>query len=60
LGPNDPDFGPTIEDLMSQLRQHIKEEEQDDLPALENALPAGESETLAKKFDRTKMFTPTR
>jgi len=60
LKPDDADFEPTIKTLMSNLGQHIKEEEQDDLPALEKALTDDESESIAKSFSRTKMFVPTR
>jgi hypothetical protein len=60
LDPKDSDFEPTLKDLMSQLRQHIKGEEKDDLPVLEDALPASEAESLAGSFGRTKMFVPTR
>jgi hypothetical protein len=44
------------------LEKHIEEEENRDLPALEQALKtqAQESETLATSFARTKQFVPTR
>ena len=45
---------------MKNLVQHIKEEENDDLPALESAIPTAESESLAKSFGRTKAFVPSR
>jgi hypothetical protein len=51
---------PTLEALMKDLIQHIKEEESDDLPALESAIPTSESETLASSFGRTKAFVPSR
>ncbi|KAL9130376.1 MAG: hypothetical protein Q9217_001434 [Psora testacea] len=54
------DFIPTLEALMKDLSQHIKEEESDDLPALEKAIDGAESENLATSFDRTKMFVPSR
>lgn len=56
----DPDFIPTIKALMKNLAQHIKEEEEEDLVKLENALQAEESEKLATSFGRTKAFVPTR
>jgi hypothetical protein len=31
-----------------------------DLPALEKALPEGESQAMSKSFGRTKNFVPTR
>jgi hypothetical protein len=60
LYPNDQDFEPTIRSLMAELSEHIEEEERDDLPALEDNLPEGQSEALAKSFQRTKLFVPTR
>ncbi|KAJ9149640.1 HHE domain-containing protein [Coniochaeta hoffmannii] len=56
----EPDFKPTLKSLWDDLRQHIKEEEQDDLPALEKAIAASASDSLANSFERTKMFVPTR
>jgi hypothetical protein len=60
LTPADAEFKPTLKSLMDDLSQHIKEEEQDDLPALEKALAADDSDGLARSFERTKMFVPTR
>lgn len=64
MSPTDPEFRPTIENLMTSLKAHIAEEENDDLPALETGLKKAEnakiSESLAKSFERTKMFVPTR
>jgi hypothetical protein len=64
MKPKDPNYIPRIKELMANLSQHIKEEEQDDLPALEKALATtqdpGVSESLATKFARTKAFVPSR
>jgi len=60
LKPSDSDFKPTLKKLWENLSQHIKEEEEHDLPALEKALADGESEKIATSFGRTKMFVPTR
>lgn len=60
MTPDDPEFKPTLRGLMDNLSQHIKEEESDDLPALEKAIPDGDSQSMAKSFERTKMFLPTR
>lgn len=60
----DSNYVSKLKELWSVLGQHIKEEESDDLPALEKALSADEnkgvSESLAKNFGRTKMFVPSR
>lgn len=45
---------------MADLSQHMKEEEGSELPELEKALTAEDSADLAKSFERTKMFVPSR
>jgi hypothetical protein len=59
MSPTDPEFDSTIKSLMEDLKEHIREEEQEDLPKLEEALEKTYSEDLAKSFQRTKMFVPT-
>jgi hypothetical protein len=60
LHPVDPKFESTIKTLMDSLSEHIKEEENDDLPWLEKSISKDESASKAKEFERTKMFVPTR
>ncbi|KAF2123365.1 HHE domain-containing protein [Dothidotthia symphoricarpi CBS 119687] len=64
MSATDTAYVPHLKELWSFLGQHIKEEEKDDLPALERALSSsdnkGVSETLAKNFSRTKMLVPSR
>lgn len=60
MKPSDPNFTPTIKALMKDLAEHIKEEENDDLPKLEQALTKDESESFSKSLGRTKMFVPSR
>ncbi|KAJ5803699.1 uncharacterized protein N7518_000002 [Penicillium psychrosexuale] len=60
MTPSDLKFIPTIKELMENLSEHIKEEENDDLPKLEAALSEEDSESYAKSFGRTKMFVPSR
>ncbi|OLN95836.1 putative hemerythrin C869.06c-like protein 1 [Colletotrichum chlorophyti] len=60
LSVDSPSFKTTIDSLMKDLRQHIKEEEEQDLPELEKTLNTDESESLAASFERTKLFVPTR
>lgn len=59
-----PNYVPKMNELMMDLSDHIKEENQDDLLALETALSKGDnqgvSECLAKNFGRTKVFVPSR
>lgn len=45
---------------MEDLSEHIKEEETDDLPKLEQALSQKNSQSYSKCFGRTKMFLPSR
>jgi len=65
LKPKNPEYIPTLKTLMAHLSQHIKEEENDDIPALEKVLRedhnnTGVSESLASKFAKTKMLVPSR
>lgn len=56
----DPDFAPTLDKLFKDLQKHVKSEEAVDLPTLEKALTDDLTADMAKSFERTKMFTPTR
>lgn len=49
-----------VDEIMDPLTQHIREEEKDDLPKLEDKISSDDSVALAKSFRRTKMFVPTR
>lgn len=60
MSPSDANFDPTIDSLWEALSQHILEEERDDLPALEEMINSDASSALARSFDRTKHFVPTR
>jgi hypothetical protein len=60
MKPSDPQFLPTLKDLMEDLSTHIKEEEMDDLPKLEKVLSQEDSEKYSTSFGRTKMFVPSR
>ncbi|PQE19394.1 HHE domain-containing protein [Rutstroemia sp. NJR-2017a BBW] len=60
LKSSSPDFIPTLDKLMKDLNDHIAEEENDDLPALETALSQADSHSLTKSFGRTKAFVPSR
>lgn len=60
LKAGSPEFLPTIKALMADLSEHIKEEEEQDLPALDQELSAEDSEGLARSFSRTKAFVPSR
>ncbi|KAF1990391.1 hypothetical protein K402DRAFT_417829 [Aulographum hederae CBS 113979] len=59
---SDPKYTYKIKEIWGLLSQHIKEEEQNDLPALEESLKAQPnlSESMATSFGRTKAFVPSR
>ncbi|KAF3154922.1 hypothetical protein TWF569_010543 [Orbilia oligospora] len=56
----DPEFLKTFQDLFKDLKEHIKDEENNDLPALERQLDSDSSDGYARSFERTKLFVPTR
>ncbi|CAI6031142.1 unnamed protein product [Clonostachys chloroleuca] len=58
----DSNYVDKLKSIWGPLSKHIKEEEDGDLPALESKLDEGqgESEALAKSFEMTKAFVPTR
>jgi len=60
LSPSDKEFKPTINSIWAALEKHIEEEETRDLPKLEKAISDRNSSQMAKSFERTKMFVPTR
>ncbi|KFA68287.1 hypothetical protein S40285_06648 [Stachybotrys chlorohalonatus IBT 40285] len=62
MNASDPNYIAKLKEIWGPLSKHIKEEEERDLPKLEEALHAsqGESESLAASFKRTKKFVPTR
>jgi hypothetical protein len=62
VNSKDPKYVAKIKEIWNILSEHIKEEEERDLPALESALQSadGESESMAKSFGRTKAFVPSR
>ncbi|KAL4888325.1 hypothetical protein BDV59DRAFT_206244 [Aspergillus ambiguus] len=60
LDPSNTSFIPSIQALMKDLSQHMKEEESSDLPQLEAAITDDQSNSLRKSFNRTKIFMPSR
>ena len=60
LAASDPRFFPTMTILMDDVATHVHRKETVDLVKLENAITSEESERLARQFDRTKIFAPTR
>ncbi|WP_113698972.1 hemerythrin domain-containing protein [Nonomuraea lactucae] len=60
LEPGDADFWPTTELLMGQIRDHIREEENDLFPQLREACPPEQLRELGTKVQRAKKLAPTR
>jgi hemerythrin-like domain-containing protein len=60
LDAGTPQFIPTLVSLMDDLAQHMKEEENEDLPALDAAISKDDAKGLEKEFRRTKSFVPSR
>lgn len=60
LGPGDAQFWPTVHTLMTEIRQHIDEEERDLFPWLRDAVPASVLAELGDKARTAKKLAPTR
>ncbi|KAI9709986.1 MAG: hypothetical protein M1820_003064 [Bogoriella megaspora] len=62
MKPQDAGHTDKINEILASLSQHIQEEEDQDLPALEDSLKAQPdlSESIARSFGRTKAFVPSR
>lgn len=59
---SDPDFVSKLKEIWGPLKKHMEEEEKEEMPALEKELASskGASEAMAKSFERTKKFVPSR
>ncbi|CAF4890698.1 unnamed protein product, partial [Rotaria sp. Silwood1] len=60
ISVSDPSYRVTFDKLVGFLTSHITGEEQNDYPKLENAITPEQSDSLARSYERTKMFVPTR
>lgn len=60
MTPIDSRFAPLLDTLLDNLHHHIEHEKEEDMPRLEGLLSRGESEALARSFQRTKNIVPTR
>ncbi|KAI1406079.1 hypothetical protein F4819DRAFT_507642 [Hypoxylon fuscum] len=60
LEAENPDFEPTFSNLYSDLQQHVKQEEEHDIPRLEAKLDHESLSQLTTSFERTKYLAPTR
>jgi hypothetical protein len=57
---SEADFPQTFSEVMDELRPHLRDEEETDIPELEGKLSREESAALAKQFSKTKKLAPTR
>ncbi|KHN97527.1 HHE domain containing protein [Metarhizium album ARSEF 1941] len=62
MSASDTGYVDQLKKIWGSLSDHMKEEEERDLPALEGKLQSfgEESSSMAKSFRRTKLFVPTR
>jgi hemerythrin superfamily protein len=60
LEPTDAEFGPTVTTLITSIRHHIQEEENDLFPRLRSACTADELRELGRKVEVAKKMAPTR
>lgn len=58
----DEDYVAELKEIWGPLSKHMKEEEEGDMPALEDKLSSaqGQSESMATAFSYTKAFVPSR
>ncbi|PWI65206.1 hypothetical protein PCL_07256 [Purpureocillium lilacinum] len=58
----DEDYVAKLKEIWGPLSKHMKEEEEGDMPALEDKLSSaqGQSESMATAFSYTKAFVPSR
>jgi hemerythrin superfamily protein len=59
LEVSDPRFDPLVRQVISEIRQHVSEEESIVLPQLRNALPLADLKRLATDVGRAKAMSPT-
>jgi hypothetical protein len=60
LPPTAAKFAPTQNVLIEDLRNHMEQEEKEDLAILEDTLSQADSEDLSRSINRTKIFAPSR
>ncbi|KAG8934828.1 hypothetical protein FRC02_009148 [Tulasnella sp. 418] len=60
LTASDAEHPTLLKQLVDELTEHMRGEEENDLPKFEQTLTAQDSASLARSFARTKKFAPTR
>lgn len=60
MQPTDAEFDPTVRQLISEVREHIEDEEHNLFPRLRQACSQEQLADLGAKVDRAKKLAPTR
>lgn len=60
LKPADADFWPTMRELITEVRHHVEDEENDLLPKLRRACSEQQLQELGKKVQQAEEIAPTR
>lgn len=60
MTPTDPKFELMLNSLMDIVHHHVEHEKNEDMPRLERLISRGESERIARQFQRTKNIVPSR
>ena len=60
LEPTEPDFWPTLHELIGQVRHHVQEEENGLFPQLRAVCSAEQLQELGRKMERVQRVAPTR
>jgi hemerythrin superfamily protein len=60
MSPDDPAFDPKVEKVISDVSEHVKEEEGDHFPRLRQAISANELLEMGAKLEAGKKRAPTR
>jgi hemerythrin superfamily protein len=60
LTPDEPAFWPTVHQLISEIRHHVGEEENNLFPKLRAACPEEQLQELGRKVERVQKVAPTR
>lgn len=60
LTPSDADFWSAVHELIREVRQHVREEEDDLFPRLREACPHEDLRALGNKIEQAEKVAPTR
>lgn len=60
MQPDEPEFDPVLRELISEVREHIEDEEQNLFPRLRQACSQEQLSDLGEKIERAKQIAPTR